>query len=258
MNEWILKSIEVANAPKYLDALSEIYPMNVNPVRPLPHEIANEIRVAFVAKKTKKLVRLLIEHSEVFPVKDSYVGFMRKKPEAIDENPKTINRIGERLYSLGFDRMIQEAQRPKETNRQLGHSFKNWVSTLGYGMVSCEEMKRSTRGICILKGSDDVLGGFARKELKCTIKKGIDFVAKKDSDYIIGEAKFLTTPGGEQDRGFDDASSFIGARSGKATRIALIDGYIWLRTISGLHEKITNNDGNIMSALLLSDFIRKF
>ncbi|MCX6768413.1 MAG: restriction endonuclease [Candidatus Micrarchaeota archaeon] len=258
MNEWIKRSIEIANAPGYLDALSEIYPMNVNPERPIPNEIAKDIGASFAKKNTKELIRLLIENSEVFPVKDSYVGFIRKKPEAIDENPVTIKRIGERLYSLGFDRMMQEAQRPKETNRQLGHSFKNWVSTLDYDMVDYEGMKRTRKGTVILKGSDNVLGKFARKELRCKIKKGIDLVVKKDTDYIVGEAKFLTTPGGEQDRGFDDASSFISARSGNATRIALIDGYIWLKTLSGLYEKIKKSDRNIMSALLLKNFISKF
>jgi len=123
MNKLVTKSIEIANAHGYLDQLSDIYPMNINPERPLDEEDYAQIKLAFEAKNTPMLIRLLIGCSDVFPVEDSYVGFIRKKPEAIEENPKTTARIGERLYALGLEKMMQEAQRPKETNRQLGNSF---------------------------------------------------------------------------------------------------------------------------------------
>ena len=137
----------------------------------------------------------------MFPVKDSYIGFIRLKPSAIDENPITVKRIAERLYSLGFDKMIEEATRPKETNRQLGNAFKKWLSKLDYNFVDKEEMLASDRGICVLNGSDKTLRSFATLELECKLQKGIDLVMKKDKKYIIGEAKFLTTPGGEQNGG---------------------------------------------------------
>ncbi len=255
MNIWVKKSIQVANAPGYLDSLSEIYPMNVNLERLLQESDCQMIEEAYQQKNTKELIRLLILHSGVFPVKDSYIGFIRKKPKAIDENPKTVKRIGERLYSLGLERMVQEAQRPKETNRQLGQSFKKWVSRLGYPMVDAEQMLASTRGVVVLDGSDKVLGAFAREKLGCTVHKGIDLVLKKGSKYVIGEAKFLTTPGGEQDRGFDDASKFVNEPDGDAIRIALIDGYIWLESLGGLHDKIVKSDATVMSALILKDFV---
>lgn len=258
MDPWIKKSIEIANAPRYLDRLSDIYPMNVNPERPLDPKHLVQIKQAYENKRTPELIRLLIDCSDIFPVKDSYIGFIKKKPSAISENPLTTERIGARLYSLGLEKMVQESQRPKETNRQLGNSFKGWVPSLGYRMVDSEQMVASNKGIVVLKGSDDVLGTFAREKLGCKIKKGIDLIVKKDKRYIIGEAKFLTTPGGEQDRGFDDASSFVKGKSGKATRIALIDGYIWLESLGGLHDKIVKSDATILSALLLKDFIGRF
>ena len=36
------------------------------------------------------------------------------------------------------------------------------------------------------------------------ISKRPDLVAKSNSSYVIGEAKFLSQLGGSQDRGFDD------------------------------------------------------
>lgn len=254
-NEWIEKSIELANSAGYLDKLSEVYEMQVNPERPIPEKVMEEIKNTFESKDTKRLVKLLFFNAEVFPVKDSYIGFLRKKEQAIEENPRTIERIGERLYSLGFERMIQEATRPKETNRQLGSAFRKWLSRIGFRSVDEDEFLRTNNQTLILKGSDNFLASFAREKLRCRLKKGIDFVIKKNNKYIIGEAKFLTTPGGEQDRGFDDAENFISEKSGNAIRIAVLDGYIWLRTFGGLHEKIERSNDNIMSALLLKGFI---
>lgn len=255
MNQWIKKSIALANSAGYLDKLSEVYEMQVNPERPLPPEIIPKVKEAFDAKNNKELIRLLIEHAKVFPVKDSYIGFLRLKGEAIDENPLTVSRIAERLYSLGFKNMLQDSQRPKETNRQLGSAFKKWLSTIGYIQVSEDEFLKNNKDTLILKGSDAKLAKFARKNLGCRLGKGIDLMIKRKGKYIIGEAKFLTTPGGEQDRGFDDASNFIGNKSGNAIRIAVLDGYIWLESLTGLHNKIIKSDDNIMSALLLKEFI---
>ncbi len=258
MNHWIEKSIEIVNSPGYLDRISEIYEMQINPQRPLPDSIVSELRKAFDKKDARRLIKLFIDNSEIFPVKDSYIGFLRIKEEAIDENPKTIQRIAERLYSLGFERMLQEGTRPIETNRQLGNAFKGWLPKLGYKIVDENEFLRNNNQILILKGSDKFLARFAKEELGCKLRKGIDFIIKKNGKYIIGEAKFLTTPGGEQNGGFADAESFIDEKSGKAIRIAILDGYIWLKTAGeGLHQKIKQSNDNIMSALLLKEFIDK-
>ncbi len=256
MNEWIKKSIEIANKPSYLDGISQIYEMQINPKRPLPTEIIPLIKEAFDKKESKKLIELLIQYSEIFPVKDSYIGFIKKKSEALEENPITTERIAERLYSLGYEKMIEESTRPKETNRQLGNAFRGWSQTkLGFKVVDEAEFLSNDEDILILKGSDKALSKFAKEVLGCKLKKGIDIIIKVKGKYIVGEAKFLTTPEGEQDRGFDDAEGFINEKSGDAIRIAILDGYIWLKSNSGLYNKIIESDDNIMSGLLLKDFI---
>jgi len=253
MNKWIKKSIEIANSPGYLDKLSKIYVMNVNPGRPLDVIVEQSIKKAFKDKNTKKLIKLLLE-AEIFPIKDSYIGFIRAKEDAIDQNPETIERIGNRLYSLGLNKLIEEATRPIETNRQLGSAFRNGLSSLGYPILAEKEFMQA-KGIAFLAGGDKTLKDYAAKHLGCRLTKGIDVLFKKDSAYVIGEAKFLTTPGGEQDRGFDDASKFIKSKCGKAKRVALIDGYIWLKRNKGLYNKIVRSNLDIFSALLLQEFI---
>jgi len=257
MNTWTRRSIVLARSAGYLDALSKIYVMNINPRRPLTDDVERKLRDAFHNKKTKELMHLLIQN-EVFPVKDSYVGFFRLAPHAIDKNPKTIERIAERLYALGISGLIREATRPKETNRQLGNSFRKWLPRLGYPVVNSADFDR-TSGIAILRGGDSYLAQYARKKLGCRLSKGIDILLKSGNRYLIGEAKFLTTPGGEQDRGFDDASNFIKGKSGpNVKRIAILDGYIWLERETGLHRKIVRNNLDIFSALLLREYIKNF
>ena len=257
MHHWTKASIEIANASGYLDGLGEIYIMQDNPLRPLPKPLEKSVREAFAKRSTKILIKLLLG-GEVFPVKDSYVGFLRKKAKAIDENPKTIERIGKRLYKLGIAKLIDEASRPKETNRQLGSAFRQGLHKLGYKMANEIVFHKTNKGVVFLDGSDAALKKYANAHLGCKLRKGIDILFKKDGRCVIGEAKFLTTPGGEQDRGFDDAESFINSKNGKATRIALIDGYVWLKTEKGLHDKIARSKLPIFSALLLKDFIKNF
>lgn len=230
--------------------------MGVNESRPMTPAVKKDISDAFNKKDTRALIRFLLK-TEVFPVKDSYVGFLRLKPLAIEENPETVLRIGKRLYSLGLKRLLEEATRPKETNRQLGQSFKNFLKTIGVPMLDKEEFLKSKK-TAFLAGNDAALKKFAEKELGCRLSKGIDFVLKKDNHYLIAEAKFLTTPGGEQNGGFVDATTFVGGKSGKAKRIAIIDGYVWLETQGGLHNKIVKNKLDIFSVLLLEDYIKKF
>ncbi len=256
MNKWIKKSIEIANAPGYLDKLSKIYVMNVNPGRPLDATVEQSIKRAFKDKNTKNLIKLLLE-AEIFPVKDSYIGFIRAKKDAIDQNPETVERIGKRLYSLGLDKLIEEATRPIETNRQLGSAFRKGLPSLGYPILKEDEFIKA-KGVAFLDGSDKALKEYAGEHLGCKLTKGIDVLFKKDNTNVIGEAKFLTTPGGEQNGGFADASKLINSKGGCAKRIALIDGYVWLKSNKGLHDKIIKCNLDIFSALLLKEFIGDF
>ena len=238
--------------------MDSIYVMNVNPNRPLSLDCEKKIRSAFDSRDTKELIHLLIQN-EVFPVRDSYVGFLRIRHEAIDQNPITIERIGKRLYTLGYDALIREATRPKETNRQLGNSFKKWLPDLGYPVLNQKDFDAATTGTVILSGGDKQLANYAIDNLGCKLSKGIDLLIKKDGRYLIGEAKFLTTPGGEQNGGFADASTFIKGKSKtKVRRIAILDGYIWVEQSGGLHGKIVKNNLDIFSVLLLDEYVKEF
>ena len=102
MNEWTKKSVEYAKNKDYLDQLFKVYTISKNPRRPLSDEKRKRIKDAIENKKYKELILACIDY-EVFPIKDSYVGFLRKDKTSIDRNPETVNRIAGALIEMGYE-----------------------------------------------------------------------------------------------------------------------------------------------------------
>lgn len=61
MNEWVRKSIEIANAPGYLDKLHEVYPVVPEGERKIPAETEEELRTAHRRKDKIKLIKALLK-----------------------------------------------------------------------------------------------------------------------------------------------------------------------------------------------------
>ena len=102
MNIWTEKSIELANQRDYLDQLFKVYPMANNLKRELSESNLSQINLAFNEKDNEKLIRLLLEQ-ELFPVKDSYVAYLRRDKSAINRNPRTIDRLAGMVYEMGIE-----------------------------------------------------------------------------------------------------------------------------------------------------------
>lgn len=256
MNLWVKKSISLAAQPGYLDKLHSVYPMDVSGFREIPPETQKRIKKALASKNRKALVNVLLNELELFPIKDSYVAYLRKSKDAIDKNPKTAKRLGDRLIKMGFDEIIKTSIQPKETNRQIGPLFRNWLKTQGFKVLSSKDFLVHTRGVAMLDGSDKALKDFASEHLGLRLKKGIDLLIKKRDLYILGEAKFLTDFGGHQNAQFADPLGLIRSKAGKILKIAVLDGVIWLPTGNKMHVSIKKGDKLAMSALLLAGFIK--
>lgn len=85
--------------------------------------------------------------------------------------------------------------------------------------------------------------------------KGLDFVAKFNSKYIIGEAKFLTDFGGHQNAQFNDAITTVGS-SVNAVTVAILDGVPYIESSNKMCKSVRNqNKHSIMSALVLREFL---
>ena len=254
MNEWVEKSIELANSTDYLDRLQEVYPVTIGLRRVLPEETKRSIKQAYDHRNSHQLVKMLLKLKK-FPIKDPYVAYLRKKDGFLQLNPQTIQRIANALYDMDFQDIIDGCEEPKEFNRQIGSLFGNWLPRVGYPMVAERDLVNAT-GTAFLKGSDQDKKRFANDVLGCNLDKGPDLLAKVSNWYVVGEAKFLTDSGGHQNAQFQDALRLLRGTEGRTIRIAVLDGVVWIRGNSKMNTTVRQLDKVCLSALLLRDFLQ--
>jgi len=256
MNRWTKLSIEYANQKNYLDDLFTVYPTIPEGIREIDKEKWNKVERAFENHNNLDLLQSLLS-LDLFPIKDSYVAYFKRDKSALKRNPATVNRLCGRIYEMGIDKVFEKCSEPKETNRQIGPLFKNWLDkeVLGLKPVSLNKFK-SNKENAILGASDAVMSDFARDELGYRHEKGLDFVARFNGKYVIGEAKFLTDFGGHQNAQFNDAISTV-KQNVDAVTIAILDGVLYIEGQNKMHRNLTNELGeyNIMSALVLREFL---
>src|ERR1700759_1435336 len=224
MNYWTELSIQFANQRNYLDELLSVYPLAPDVIRQLDETTWKKVEAAFQARNDQELLQNLLT-LVLFPLKDSYVSYLRRDRTALPRNPETVKRICGRLYEMGLEKIWARSSEPKETNRQIGPLFRRWLNqnTLGLPLLSELEFT-ATKDNAILSGSDAQLKQFAKDRLGYTGHKGLDFVARMHRKYVIGEAKFLTDFGGHQNGQFADGLSLLADTSASAIKVAIYDG----------------------------------
>lgn len=107
MNKWTELSIEYANQRSYLDDLFHVYPTIPDGIREINNEIWKGVEKAFSKKNNDLLICELLK-LDLFPIKDSYIAYLKRDKTAIERNPRTINRICGRLYEMGIDKIFEQ------------------------------------------------------------------------------------------------------------------------------------------------------
>lgn len=260
MNYWTQLSIDFANQKDYLDELFSVYPISIGEPRKIPDDKWNRVQLAFNENDNEELLKSVLA-LDLFPIKDSYVGFFRMDESAIKRNPKIVARICGSLRHMGLDKIKARSSEPKETNRQMGQAFRNWLKkgTLGVFPIHLKEFLQTTED-AVLEGSDKDLKEFAKEHLGYNRNKGLDFVGRFNGKYVIGEAKFVSSEGGNQNKSFDDADQTLITEFSadfEVVKIAILDGVIYIKSGKKMHTAITgtHSELNIMSALVLRDFL---
>jgi len=257
MNYWTDLSIRYANQRNYLDNLFKVYPCIPEDIREIDQSKWNAVERAFESEDKIKLLKSLLS-LKLFPVKDSYVAYLRRDHSALQRNPETVNRLCGRLYELGLDSIYNRCSEPKETNRQIGPLFHRWLAKkhLGVGVLQ-EEAFLSTKDNAILSGTDAQLLNFAKEHLNYTGTKGFDFVGRFNNKYIVGEAKFLTDFGGHQNAQFADAVNLLKHTTIDAIKIAILDGVLYIKGNNKMNEFLRTHPEkyNILSSLVLREFL---
>lgn len=127
MNHWIKLSIEYANQRSYLDDLFHVYPTIPEGIRDLDDGLWKNVKKAFKKRDNTILLENLLK-MDLFPIKDSYVAYLKRDKASFKRNPATVDRLCGRLYEMGLDEIFFRSSEPKETNRQIGPLFKRWVN----------------------------------------------------------------------------------------------------------------------------------
>lgn len=257
MSYWSDLSIEFANQRNYLDELFKIYPTIPDGIREIDESKWKKIEKAFKENKKEELLTLFLS-LDLFPIKDSYVAYLKRDKSSLKRNPNTVDRLYGRLQEMGIDKIYERCSEPKETNRQIGPLFKRWIQkgTIGVKVLKLNEFEK-TKENAILDASDSEMMHFANKHLGYNRNKGLDFIGRFNGKYVIGEAKFLTDFGGHQNAQFSDAMSTIESDGVKAVKIAILDGVCYIKGNNKMFKDITEKykDYNIMSALVLREFL---
>lgn len=256
MNYFTQQSIELANQRDYLDLLFSVYPLSPDSIRSIDQDVWTEIKDSFQQFDNERLFRALLKLN-LFPIKDGYVPYFKKDPSAIDRNPQTITRICGRIHDMNLDELYKRCTQPKETNRQMGPLFKRWLDKGALGLRPVkQDVFDSSDNNAILEGTDKSLMEYAQANLGYTRDKGLDFIARFNKQYVIGEAKFISDEGGHQNDQFLDAMTTIKTPTKENVHnIAILDGILYIKSGRNMYKTITTNDMPVMSALLLRDYL---
>lgn len=257
INPWTQLSIDYANQRSYLDDLFRVYPTIPEGIRDIDEVLWKEVEKSFKKHDNLGLLESLLK-LELFPIKNSYVAYLRRDQGALNRNPATVDRLCGRLYEMGINKIFEGASKPKETNTQIGPLFKRWLNkkALGIQPVKLDEFLKA-KGNVVLAAGDAEMMRFARGHLNYRHNKGLDFIGRFNGKYVIGEAKFLTDFGGHQNAQFNDAISTIKAKNVKAVKVAILDGVLYIKGKNKMYKDITGKlkKENIMSALVLREFL---
>jgi hypothetical protein len=282
INVWVERTINFVRNENYLDKLLEIYPAEVFPRKPLPDHLRDEIVNLYNEKKYVELIILLINLKDFpFPIEHPYAALLRyldenERSDVIRRNPELVEKLSNVLVSLGLNNIIRGIERSKDINRMFGAMFKSWVSREfrdapfrvvkeGAHLLTC-----SQNAICIYAGKDTAIANFVKRHLHLTEPEkrfyNRDIIARVGNTYIIGEARFLSTPGGSQSRDLENTLRFVELMENiskeaekeniKVKGIALMDGIIWFH--KEYVDKIKSRaigDRIVMSALFLKEYL---
>ena len=127
------------------------------------------------------------------------------------------------------------------------------------------DFKNSLRGTILLDATEETGKNFVTEELNQNLPKRPDLVAKTDSTYIIGEAKWIGQPGGNQEKQVQEVLTFCRQQRGDVIRVGIVDGFPW--AVQNIHGNIINNkeavlvqesEYDIISALLLHEYLESY
>ena len=263
LNQWVLRSIELFENTPYLDNILSVYPLQAARPERLNERLRRRIISAHQGRRTEELINILRDEVK-FPY-DEPLWFLIKNIEGcLQNNPIQIQRIANSLYAMTAEETVMRLESPPKLNTQMGPMFTTWLRE-NFNSLILDEFRESKEGIFILASSEEEGKSFINDELGQDLSKRPDLVAKVNETYIVGEAKWIGSPGGNQDKQVEEVLDFCRGQRGNVIRIGIIDGFPW--AVHNINNTIINfkaavqvqeSEYDIVSTLLLKDYLNSF
>jgi hypothetical protein len=263
LNDWVLRSIELFENTAYLDNILNVYPLQSARPERLEDRLRRRIISAHQGRRTNELIQIL--QTEVkFPYDEPLWFLMKNIQGCLENNPTQIQRIADSLYAMTADETVFRLESAPKLNTQMGPMFTVWLRE-NFELLNLEDFQNSTEGVFILDSSEEDGKTFINDILNQNLRKRPDLVAKVNGTYIVGEAKWIGSPGGNQDKQVDEVLDFCRNQRGDVIRIGIIDGFPW--AIKKVNNSIINfkaavqvqeSEYDIISALLLNEYLNSF
>lgn len=259
LNQWVQRSINYFNNQSYIDDISEVYNYGVAEPQRIESGLRRRILSAHNDRNDEELITLLRELNK-FPYDEPFWYLLQEIDGFIENNPNQVNRIALSLYNMSGEELLAKIESSPKLNQQTGPMFNNWLVNK-FNALNIDDFIQSEQGIHVLGGSEIEAKNFLEDQLNQNVDKRPDVVAKVNSTYIIGEAKWVGRSGGNQDKSVDEVLNFCSNVRGNVLRIGIIDGFVWMTcTSSGRLTnlkscvKVQETHFNLISALILEDY----
>ncbi len=263
LNEWVLRSIELFESTPYLDNILNVYPLQSASPERLDDRLRRRIISAHQSRRTDELISIL-QNEVKFPYDEPLWFLMKNIQGCLENNSLQIQRIADSLYSMTADETVFRLESAPKLNTQMGPMFTNWLRE-NFNLLNINDFTNSTEGIHILNSSEQDGKDFVNKILNQDLEKRPDLVAKVNSTYIIGEAKWIGQSGGNQEKQVKEVLNFCSDQLRNVIRIGIVDGFPWaIKNNRGNivnrkeNVKVQESEYDLISALLLNNYLSSF
>lgn len=263
LNPWVRKSIELFESTPYLDNILEVYPLQAAKPERLDDRLRRRIITAHQGRRTTELIDIL-QNEVKFPY-DEPVWFLIKNIQGcLENNPIQIQRIADSLYAMTAEETVIRLESAPKLNTQMGPMFTNWLRN-NFNLLNINDFRTSTHGVFVLDSSEEIGKAFINEELEQDFAKRPDLVAKVNTTYIVGEAKWIGSPGGNQNKQVVEVINLCKNQRRNVIRVGVIDGFPWAVYKSDgsiINDKtcvqVQECEYDIISALLLKEYLKSF
>jgi hypothetical protein len=263
LNLWVRRSIEVFETTSYLDDILEVYPLQTARPERLDDRLKRRIISSHQGRRTRELIDIL-KNEVKFPYDEPLWFLIKNIQGCLENNPRQIQRIADSLYAMTAEETVIRLESAPKLNTQMGPMFTNWLRN-NFNLLNVDDFRSSTEGIYILNSSEEVGKTFINEELHQDLDKRPDLVAKVNTTYIVGEAKWIGSPGGNQNKQVVEVINLCRNQRGKVIRVGVIDGFPWaVLKADGtiINDKtcvqVQECEYDIISALLLEEYLQSF